>query len=123
MWLRERFKKSACHWFWSLLGKIQVGDGSCLDGITVFSFSGGRNLVWDCTCVDTFAGVHLNRSAMEAGIAANSAEDRKRRKYAALTEAHHFEPIAVETRDANGKKKRFFYWLFLKKKHDLKNKH
>ena len=33
---------------------------------------------------------------MEAGIAANSAEERKRRKYAALAEAHQFEPIAVE---------------------------
>ena len=30
----------------------------------------------------------LNRSAMEAGTAANCAEERKRRKYAALAEAH-----------------------------------
>ena len=29
--------------------------------------SGGWSLVWDCTCVDTFAGVRLNWSAMEAG--------------------------------------------------------
>ena len=55
---------------------LDRGDGSCLDGITVFPFSGGRSLVWDCTCVDTFAGVHMNRSAMEAGIAANSAVNR-----------------------------------------------
>ena len=34
---------------------------------------------------------------MEAGTAANSAEERQRRKYAALAEAHQFEPIAVET--------------------------
>ena len=40
------------------------------DGITVFPFSGGRSLVWDCTCVDTLAEEHLNRSAMEGGIAA-----------------------------------------------------
>ena len=33
---------------------------------------------------------------MEAGIAANSSEKRKR-KYAVLAEAHQFEPIAVET--------------------------
>ena len=63
-------------------------DGSRPDGITVFPFSGGRSLVWYCTCVDTFAGAHLNRSATEAGTAANSAEERKRRKYAALAEAH-----------------------------------
>ena len=71
------------------------GNGSLPDGMTVFPFSGGRSLVCDRTCVDTFAGVHLNRSAMEAGIAANSAEERKPRKCAALAEAHQFEPIAV----------------------------
>ena len=78
------------------------GDGSRPEGITVFPFSGGKSLVWDCTCVDTFAGVHLNRSAMEAGITANNAEERKRRKYAALAEAHQFEPIAVETKGVYG---------------------
>ena len=76
---------------------LDRGDGSRPDGITVFPFSGGRSLVWDCTCVDTFAGVHLNRSTMEAGTAANSAEERKRRKYAALADSHQFEPIAIET--------------------------
>ena len=76
---------------------LDRGDGTRHGGITVFPFSGGRSLVWDCTCVDTFATVHLNRSAMEAGTAANSVEERKRRKYAALAEAHQFEPIAVET--------------------------
>ena len=54
---------------------LDRGDESRPDGITVFPFSGGRSLVWDCTCVDTFAGAHLNRSAMEAGTAANSAEE------------------------------------------------
>ena len=72
---------------------LDRGDGSRPVGITVFPFSGGRSLVWDCTCVDTFTGVHLNRSAMEAGTAANSAEERKRRKYAALAEAHQLGPI------------------------------
>ena len=63
-------------------------DGSRPDSITVFPFGGGRSLVWDCTCVDTFAGVHLNMSAMEAGTAANSAKEGKHSKYAALAEAH-----------------------------------
>ena len=39
---------------------------------------------------------------MEAGIAANSAEERMRRKYAAPTEAHQLEPIAVETMGVYG---------------------
>ena len=55
---------------------LDRGDGSRPDGVTVFPFSGGRSLVWDCTCVDTFAVVCLNRSAMEAGSAAISAEER-----------------------------------------------
>ena len=82
---------------------LDRGDGSRPDGITVFPFSGGSSLVWDCTYVDTFAGAHLNRSAMEAGTAANSAEERKRRKYATLAEAHQFEPIAVESMGVYGK--------------------
>ena len=81
---------------------LDRGDGSRPDGITVFPFGGDRSLVYDCTCVDTFAGVHLNRSAMEAGTAANSAEERKRLKYAALAEAHQFQPIAIETMGVYG---------------------
>ena len=54
-------------------------------------------MVWYCTCVDTFAGDHLNRSEVEAGAAAGVAEERKRLKYAVLAEAHQFEPIAIET--------------------------
>ena len=58
---------------------LDRGDGSRQDGIIVFPFSSGRRLVYDCTCVDTFAGGHLNRSAMEAGTVANCAEESKRR--------------------------------------------
>ena len=76
---------------------LDRGDGSRPDGLTVFPFSSGRSLVWDCTCFGTLAGVHLNRSAMEAATAANSAEECKRSKYAALAEANKFEPIAVPT--------------------------
>ena len=67
---------------------LDTGDGSRPYGITVFPFSGGRSLVWDCTCVDAFARVHLNRSAMEAGIAANCTEERKRRKNTLLLQRH-----------------------------------
>ena len=56
---------------------LDRGDGSRPDGITVFPLRGGKTLICNCTCVDTFTGVHLNMSAMEAGTAANSAEERK----------------------------------------------
>ena len=39
---------------------------------------------------------------MKAGTAANSAEEHKSRIYAALAEAHQFEPIAVETMGVYG---------------------
>ena len=52
---------------------LDRGDGSRPDGITVFPFSEGTSLVWDCTCVDTFAGVHLNRSAMKQRRGAQTA--------------------------------------------------
>ena len=81
---------------------LDRGDGSRPDGITVFPFSRGRSLVWDCTCMDTFAESHLVRSAIEAGTAAIEAEDRKRRKYAGLAGAYRFEPIAVETTGVYG---------------------
>ena len=101
MWLRERVSKTGMP---SVLEppELNRGDWSRPDGIKVFPFSGRRSLVWDCTCVDNVAGVHLNRSAMEAGIAANSAEERKRRKYTAIAEAHQFEPIAVEAMGVYG---------------------
>ena len=72
-------------------------DGSHPDCIAVLPFICGKSLVWDYTCVDIFAGVHLNRSAMEADTAANYSEEHKGHKYAAFAEAHQFEPIAVET--------------------------
>ena len=81
---------------------LDRGDGSRPGDITVFPFRDGRSLVWDCTYVDAFSGVHLNRSAMEAGTAANIAAERKCFQYSALAEAHQFEPIAVKTMGVYG---------------------
>lgn len=81
---------------------LDRGDGSRPDGITVFPFYRGRSLIWDCTCVDTFAESHLNGSAVEAGTAATGAEARKCNKYAGLSTTYQFEPIAVETTGVYG---------------------
>ena len=81
---------------------LDRGDGSRPDGITVFPFSRGISLVWDCTCVDTFAESHLINSAIGAGEAAGEAEERKRRKHVGLVDAYQFEPIAVETTGVHG---------------------
>ena len=81
---------------------LDRGDGKRPDGITVFPYRNGKSLVWDCTCVDTFAETHLNDSAVDAGAAAGAAEYRKRQKYSALGNDYIFEPIAIETTGVYG---------------------
>ena len=46
----------------------------------------GQCLVWDFTCVDTFA----------------AAEARKKEKYVLLSKSHHFVPVAIEISGALG---------------------
>ena len=58
--IKRALCKAGLPWVLELPG-LDRGDGSRPDVITVFPFSGGRSLVWDCTCVDTFAGEHINR--------------------------------------------------------------
>lgn len=81
---------------------IDRGDGKRPDGISVFPFTNGRCLCWDATCVDTYAVSHVNSSAVAPGNAAREAEERKRRKYAALGARYRFEPVAVETAGVYG---------------------
>ena len=93
----KRSLRSAC--VPSILEPVGVGsgDGNRLDGIKVFPFSRGKSLCWDVTCVDTFAEISLNSSAVAPGYAARKAEESKRRKYSELEARFIFEPIAVET--------------------------
>ena len=76
---------------------LDRGDGRRPDGLTVFPFSGGRSLCWDSTCVDTFCHTNIAETAISAGAAADRAEERKRSRYAALTDRYRFEPMACET--------------------------
>ena len=71
----------------SILEVPGLDDGRRPDGITVFPFHNGRSLVWDCTCVDTFAASHLMGAAFEPGSAAGEEEMRKRLKYERLGDA------------------------------------
>ncbi|XP_063360529.1 uncharacterized protein LOC134661400 [Cydia amplana] len=72
-------------------------DGKRPDGMTLVPWSMGRPLVWDATCVDTFAVSHLPGTSSGAGHAATTAEDNKRRKYSTLGSGYIFEPFGVET--------------------------
>ena len=67
------------------------------DGATLVPWSRGRCLLWDATCPDTLAPSYVQRSAIESGSAAALAESKKRAKYANLSVAHEFVPVAIET--------------------------
>ena len=52
-------------------------DGKRLDGVTIFSYVNGQSLVWDATCVDTFAPSNIIASAIDPESAAEVAEGAK----------------------------------------------
>lgn len=72
-------------------------DGKRPDGATLVPWKLGRVLVWDATCVDTFAQSHLQVTRSQAGAAAEQAQCLKRRKYSSLLKDFEFAALAVET--------------------------
>jgi len=53
-------------------------------------------LIWDATCVSTFAASHLPATVARAGAAAEAAAGRKRLKYSNFLANYWFVPVAVE---------------------------
>ena len=51
---------------------------------------GGKILIWDATCPDTFPSSYEPLATREAGAVAAEAEQRKRQKYANLDGNHFF---------------------------------
>ena len=76
--------------------------------MTVYPYSRRISLLWDATCVNTYAESHLPSTAASAGAAARDAEVRKCRKYAGLTGRFLFEPVAFETGGTCGPSTRSF---------------
>ncbi|KAI5643342.1 hypothetical protein NE865_04760 [Phthorimaea operculella] len=72
-------------------------DGKRPDGLSLVPWEKGRSLLWDATCVSTFAASHLPRTTREAGSAAEYAAAQKHVKYSELTQNYIFVPFAVET--------------------------
>lgn len=71
-------------------------DGKRPDGLTLIPWERGRCLIWDATCVSTFAASHLQRSSRTPGAAAEWAAAQKHVKYAPLEGTYLFVPLAVE---------------------------
>ena len=76
---------------------LSRSDGKRPDGVTLVPWRSGRLLVWDATCLDTFAPSHQPSATREAGAVAALAERNKHEKYAALNQHHIFTPVAIET--------------------------
>ena len=83
-------------------------DGRRPDGMTMIPFSKGKALLWDATCVDTYATSHLNLSSVTAGAAASEAEIKKQNKYRSLSNDCNFVAVGVETSGVLGKQRSQF---------------
>ena len=57
----------------------------------------GRILIWDATCIDTYAASYVDMAAKEVGSVASLAETRKKSKYQTLPTTHCFTPVAIVT--------------------------
>ena len=69
-------------------------DGKWRDGITIFSWKMGNRTVWDFTCCETFAPIHLDVSHNHFE---NVAEQIKLAKYAQLEHDFEIVSICIET--------------------------
>ena len=83
---------------YSILEPVDLdwGDGRRPDGVTTFSFKGGKVFVLDAACTDSFSASNLFSTILNPGSASSSVDDLKRRKYSLLIN-FEFIPLAVES--------------------------
>ena len=75
---------------------LDRGDDKRPHGLAIFPWRFGKALVWDVTVVDTLAQSYVAATSQLAGSAADAAEARKQRKYAALEQQFIVQPIGFE---------------------------
>ena len=92
-----------------LLGLFRF-DGKCPNGCSMLLWKLGKILVWDDTCLYTYALLHVSVAAREVGAVASKAEHLKSAKYAALKVSHHFVPFAMETSGVLGQAALSLVW-------------
>ncbi len=74
-----------------------TSDGKRPDGLSLVIWARGKHLVWDFTCVDTFAPSYLSSRSTRPGAAAEAAQERKYKRYDFLRNRYFFVPVAMET--------------------------
>ena len=79
-------------------------DGKRPDGATLVPWKCGKLLVWDATCVDTYAPSSSRVASQEAGAMADQAERRESEKYSNMDpNMYLFAPVVIETSGVFGK--------------------
>ena len=76
---------------------LSRSDGKRPDGLTLYPWSNGKNVVWDFTCRDTLAPSHVISTCKGAGKAAEQAEVTKLSTYNDLINNYTIIPEVVET--------------------------
>eukprot|EP00731_Ephydatia_muelleri_P004989 Em0002g1165a len=83
---------------------ISRSDGKRPDDATLVPWKCGKLLVWDATCVDTYAPSSSRVASQEAGAVADQAEKRKSDKYSNMDpNMYLFAPVVIETSGVFGK--------------------
>ena len=72
-------------------------DGKRPEGCNLIPWHGGRPVAWDVTVCTTVAASYVTAASQSTGAAAEQAAERKSLKYAELSAAYEFQPVAVET--------------------------
>ena len=76
---------------------LSRSDGKRPDSMTLIPWSSGRFLVWDATCMDTFAPSNLPVAVTRTGAVAERAEGIKMSNYADLDHLYQFvEPMDLD---------------------------
>ena len=78
---------------------LSRNDGKRPDGVTLTPWMRGKPLVWDATCVDTFADSYLSKTTTKARQLANHAASLKHKHYSELMSSNNYILLAfaVET--------------------------
>ncbi|CAG9117196.1 unnamed protein product [Plutella xylostella] len=82
---------------------LSRNDGKRPDGLTLIPWEKGRCLLWDATCVCTFAPSHVASTIATPGAAAELAAKQKIAKYSGLMDNYIFVPVATGIWGHDGK--------------------
>ena len=76
---------------------LSCSDGRRPDGMSMVPWTSGKLLVWDATCLDTYASSSIGVAVTGVGVVAKKSQQHKISQYSHLDSTNMFIPVAVET--------------------------